>query len=86
MNKVSTSRIGILDGFRALAIIAVLLFHFFSRYTTHHYKTNLYPYSDKYGYFGYAYLSVEFFFIISGFVTFFVLEYINAFTSFLENR
>ena len=85
INK-SKSRRAIVDSYRAQAIIAVLLFHFFSRYTTHHYKTNLYPYADKYGYFGYGYLGVEFFFIISGFVIFFILEHINAFTSFLENR
>lgn len=82
----SKSRIAILDGFRALAIIAVLFFHFFSRYTTNHYKTNLYPYADKYDYFGYGYLGVEFFFIISGFVIFFTLEQTNNFIVFWKKR
>lgn len=85
INK-SKSRIDILDSYRSLAIIAVLLFHFFSRNTTPYNKINLYTYNNQYNYFGYGYLGVEFFFIISDFVIFFILEHINAFTSFLENR
>ncbi|MCL6216754.1 acyltransferase family protein [Zunongwangia pacifica] len=67
-------RISALDSFRALAILAVLLYHYFSRWTYPKNDISLYPYDDAYDYFGYAYLGVEFFFIISGFVIFFTLE------------
>lgn len=84
-NKLN-NRIGILDGFRALAIGAVLLFHFFCLYTIPSSKVNLYPYGNKYDYFHYGYLGVEFFFIISGFVIYFTLEGTNSFRHFWIKR
>lgn len=81
------SRIGILDGFRTIAIFVVLLFHFFSRFIiSYGYKEDLYPYGDDYNYFKYGYLGVEFFFIISGFVIFFTLEYTPNFSTFWKKR
>ena len=79
-------RIAILDGFRALAILSVLFYHFFSRWTPPINKTSLYPYSNGYNYFQYGYLGVNFFFIISGFVIFFTLENTVNFTSFWKKR
>lgn len=79
-------RIGILDGFRALAIFFVILFHFFSRFAKPYYKEDLYPYASNYDYFRYGYLGVEFFFIISGFVIFFTLENTSNFSSFWKKR
>ena len=79
-------RIKILDGFRALAIISVMLFHYFSRYTT----IGLYPYKDRYDFFSLGALGVQFFFIISGFVIYFtlkktisILEFVNSSNVFL---
>lgn len=86
MSNKSTSRIGILDGFRALAIIAVMLYHYFSLYMTGFAKTYVYPYDQKYNYFSYGYLGVEFFFIISGFVIFFTLEKTSNFSDFWKKR
>lgn len=80
------SRINILDGFRALAILAVMLFHYFSRWTPPHNPVSKYPYDDSYDYFNYGYLGVHFFFIISGFVIFFTLENTLSFTSFWKKR
>lgn len=86
MENQLNSRIGILDGFRALAIVAVILFHFFCLYTPPASKENLYPYGNKYDYFHYGYLGVEFFFIISGFVIYFTLERTGNFRQFWVKR
>ncbi len=58
-------RIGILDGFRAIAIIAVMLFHYYSRWMPPGNIISLYPYGDKYNYFGHGNLGVEFFLLLA---------------------
>ncbi|TYA71422.1 acyltransferase family protein [Seonamhaeicola marinus] len=73
-------RIEVLDGFRAIAIIMVMLFHFFSRWT------NIYPYENSYDYFWFGRLGVHFFFIISGFVIFYSLNNTTSFKIFWKNR
>ena len=80
------SRINILDGFSGLVILAVMLFHYFSRWTPPNNPVSKYPYNDSYNYFNYGYLGVHFFFIISGFVIFFTLENTLSFTSFWKKR
>lgn len=77
------NRIKILDGFRAIAIIAVMLFHYFSSYL---YVDQYYPYKFRYNYFGYGYLGVEFFFIISGFVISYTLLQTNSIAEFWKKR
>ncbi len=58
-----------LDGFRALAVLAVVLFHFFQRFGS------VYPYGDTLLPFArYGWLGVDLFFIISGFVIALTLE------------
>jgi peptidoglycan/LPS O-acetylase OafA/YrhL len=79
-------RIAILDGFRAIAILTVMFFHFFSRWTPPLNTVSLYPYGSKYDYFGFGYYGVTFFFIISGFVIFFTLDNTSYFTSFWKKR
>jgi peptidoglycan/LPS O-acetylase OafA/YrhL len=61
-------RIDTLDGFRFLAIISVILYHYYTLYTPPLNSSSLYPYGSSFNYFRYGYLGVEFFFIISGFV------------------
>lgn len=73
-------RIEILDSFRAIAILMVICFHFFSRWS------NLYPYEKSYDFFRYGKFGVHFFFMISGFVIFFTLERTSNFKKFLINR
>jgi len=80
------NRIQILDGFRAVSILSVLLYHFFSRWTPPHNSVSLYPYNNKYDFFEYGSVGVEFFFIISGFVIYFTLENTNTFKTFWVKR
>lgn len=80
------NRIAILDGFRAIAILLVMLFHFFSAYFPPRQPISLYPYGTKYNYFGNGNTGVQFFFIISGFVIFFTLENTARFTDFWTKR
>jgi peptidoglycan/LPS O-acetylase OafA/YrhL len=74
------NRIELLDSFRAIAILMVIFFHFFSRWIS------LYPYAGHYDFFGYGKFGVHFFFMISGFVIFFTLERTNTFKQFWLNR
>lgn len=80
------SRIAILDGFRALAILSVMLFHFFVRWAPPLNEISLYPYKNSYKFFDLGYLGVQFFFIISGFVIFFTLDTTTQFNSFWKKR
>ncbi|MFT4802873.1 MAG: peptidoglycan/LPS O-acetylase OafA/YrhL [Psychroserpens sp.] len=79
-------RISILDGFRAIAIISVMLYHYFSRWIPPNNEFSLYPYNDLYDHFNLGKLGVQFFFIISGFVIYFTLEKTEYFTSFWQKR
>ncbi|MEO6979164.1 MAG: acyltransferase, partial [Mucilaginibacter sp.] len=82
----SNDRIKLLDSFRAISILGVLLYHFFSRFTPPTNPVSLYPYNDKYDFFGPGSLGVRFFFIISGFVIFFTLEKTGSFSAFWKKR
>ena len=76
----SNNRITILDSFRALAIMSVLLYHYFYRW-----NDPIYPYFGG-DYFHYGFKGVPFFFIISGFVIFYSLENTSDFVSFWKKR
>lgn len=81
------NRIEILDSFRFLAIVSVILYHYTYRWTIPPGDRNLYPYHNFYGnLFKYGNYGVHFFFIISGFVISYTLGNTNQFFSFWKNR
>lgn len=80
------TRISVLDGFRALAIISVMLYHYFTRWTPPNHRISFYPYEGLYDYFSWGRLGVNFFFIISGFVIYFTLERTENMWSFWKKR
>jgi len=64
-------RLKVLDGLRAIAILLVLGYHYFSRWAPPLSARDLYPYGDfaaRFWLFRYGDLGVELFFVISGFV------------------
>lgn len=79
-HKKTDKRISILDGFRAIAIISVLLYHYFYRW-----NDTKYPYFGG-DYFHYGFKGVSFFFIISGFVICYSLESTQSFVAFWKKR
>ncbi len=74
-------RIELLDSFRCLAILSVLLYHFTDRWIP------LFPFGHFFRHlFQFGYLGVQFFFMISGFVISYTLAYTEHFRAFFVNR
>lgn len=78
----NTSRIEILDGLRVIAILMVMIFHFYSRFEMTHYT---YTFKSP-EVFQYGYLGVQLFFIISGFVITLTLTKCRSFFEFIRKR
>ena len=77
----SKQRIELLDSFRCIAVLGVLLFHYTERWV------GLYPYGGSFRHiFSFGYLGVNFFFMISGFVISYTLEDTADLFSFFRNR
>jgi len=80
--KKSTERVEILDGMRVLAIVLVMLFHYYSRFAPRHYSYTIQvPEIFKLGHLG-----VQLFFVISGFVIFHTLTKCSNFIVFMKKR
>ncbi len=76
MTTADRARIGVLDAFRGLAVIAVLLYHFTYRFGPEGPAmegVDLYGSPLRVDWFSYGWLGVQFFFMISGFVIFMTL-------------
>lgn len=85
----SEKRLNALDGLRGVAILLVMGFHYFHHLESPYYKSNLYPYGERFAavpLFQYGYLGVELFFIISGFVIALTLEKSRSPLEFLLRR
>jgi len=84
----NNARLNILDGFRCVAIVAVLFFHFYSKWTLPVPEENYLPGKNVFHTFAFEHgnLGVQFFFIISGFVIFFTLERSHSLIAFLIKR
>ncbi|WP_106745791.1 acyltransferase family protein [Yoonia maritima] len=77
----SGQRLLVLDGFRAIAIISVLFYHYFQRFPNYYpYGASLFQWSHE------GYVGVHFFFIISGFVIALTLEKTTSWMSFFLRR
>ena len=77
------NRIAYLDGLRGVAILTVLLFHAYARWSS------VVPYGDRFAkiaLFQYGFLGVELFFLISGFVILMTLEKCDTFATFMLRR
>lgn len=70
------NRSNILDLGRFVALLVVMLFHFYS-----HWFGDVTPYNDAYNYFQFGYLGVEFFFVLTGF---YILESLERSKSFID--
>lgn len=79
-------RLEILDSYRAIAILFVMFFHYFSRYSEEFFPKQIYPYKDQYNYFPYGMYGVQLFFIISGFVIAYTLQGTNSIRIFWMKR
>lgn len=82
-------RLEVLDGFRGVACLAVVGYHYFSRWTIPLNPTNLYPYGDvlaRLPCFRYGYLGVNLFFLVSGFVISLTLMRCGTWREFVVRR
>jgi peptidoglycan/LPS O-acetylase OafA/YrhL len=80
--EIHSDRIELLDSFRAISILSVMLFHLFNRWA----QGNYLPYGSKYAYFSKGYLGVDLFFIISGFVIYYTLTKTDSIINFWKKR
>jgi peptidoglycan/LPS O-acetylase OafA/YrhL len=82
------SRIEVLDGFRAMAILLVVGFHYGVRWTPP-WNADLYPYGDVFAdsfVLRYGWAAVELFFMMSGFVILLTLERCDSVVDFFRKR
>jgi peptidoglycan/LPS O-acetylase OafA/YrhL len=85
--RLPEARIDFIDGFRGVAIILVICFHYFSRFSGD--SRDIYPYGDVLSsvrVFEFGYYGVHLFFAVSGFVIAMTLERTSTFHEFAVKR
>ena len=85
----ASHRIDTLDGLRAVAIMAVLLYHYFAKFADPTGVPGPYPYASAYGGFSvakYGFMGVQLFFVVSGFVIAMTLERCTTMSEFYLRR
>lgn len=82
-----TGRIAFLDGFRGIAILLVVCYHYFSHFASH--QKQVYPYGDVLAavpVFEFGFYGVMLFFVVSGFVIAMTLERTKSLLEFVVRR
>jgi len=85
----TSHRIETLDGLRAVAVMGVILYHYFVRFSGIDGEDTLYPYANAYAEFPiakYGFMGVQLFFVISGFVIALTLERCRTMSEFYLRR
>jgi len=82
MENQKQQRVEVLDGLRVVAILMVMIYHFYCRFSGTHYSYSF----QRPEIFNYGYLGVELFFIISGFVITLTLAKCKNFLFFIKKR
>jgi peptidoglycan/LPS O-acetylase OafA/YrhL len=84
MRLSTNERIVTIDGFRCLAVMAVVVYHYYWRYASPANPENYL--SESYSIFRYGYYGVQFFFVISGFIISHTLLSCDHFGDFIFRR
>ena len=85
--KINTGRIEFIDSLRCIAVLAVVFYHFYCRFSPPISPINYLPFQSKPSFLlNYGYYGVQLFFVISGFVIFHTLTSSDSFSVFIKKR